>query len=85
MMREVVFMAQSLRLRPRARSSSRRRPILRAGQGDRHREAALEIFLADLHHAPGRTDESRTHLKRAVGIFSKVGGDERARPGFESS
>jgi DNA-binding SARP family transcriptional activator len=50
-----------------------------AGQGDRHREAALENNLADLHHAAGRNDEAMTHLKRAVAIFSEVGGDERAR------
>jgi DNA-binding SARP family transcriptional activator/predicted ATPase len=48
-------------------------------QGDRHREAALENNLADLYHAAGRTDESMAHLKRAVAIFSDVGGDERTR------
>jgi tetratricopeptide (TPR) repeat protein len=53
--------------------------VLCAGQGDRHREAALENNLADLYHAAGRDDESMTHLKRAVRIFSEVGGDERAR------
>ena len=53
--------------------------ILCAAEGDRHREAALENNLADLHHAAGRTEESMAHLKRAVAIFSDVGGDERAR------
>ena len=48
-------------------------------QGDRHREAALENNLADLHHAAGHTDESMAHLKRAVAIFSDVGADEAAR------
>ena len=50
-----------------------------AAQGDRHREAALENNLADLHHAAGRPDEAMAHLKRAVALFSEVGGDERAR------
>ena len=35
--------------------------------------------LADLHHAAGRGEEAMTHLKRAVAIFSEVGGDEAAR------
>lgn len=50
-----------------------------ARQGDRHREAALENNLADIHRAAGRLDESMAHLKRAVGIFSEVGGDEATR------
>jgi tetratricopeptide (TPR) repeat protein len=53
--------------------------VLCAGQGDRHREAALENNLADLQHAAGRDEEAMVHLKRAVTIFSEVGGDERAR------
>lgn len=47
--------------------------------GDRHREAALENNLADLHHAAGREDDSMAHLKRAVAIFSEVGADEAMR------
>ncbi|HEY1275275.1 MAG TPA: BTAD domain-containing putative transcriptional regulator [Thermoleophilaceae bacterium] len=47
--------------------------------GDRHREAALENNLADLHHAAGRPDESMSHLKRAVTIFSEIGADESTR------
>jgi len=50
-----------------------------AAYGDRHREAALENNLADLHHAAGRGDEAMAHLKRAVAIFSDVGGDEATR------
>ena len=52
------------------------RNALCAAQGDRHREAALENNLADLHHAAGRTEESMAHLKRAVAIFADIGGDE---------
>ena len=33
----------------------------------------------DLHHAAGRTEQSMTHLKRAVAIFSEVGADEATR------
>ena len=51
------------------------------GEGDRHREAALENNLADLFHAAGRTEESMEHLKRAVAIFSEVGADERPTAG----
>src|SRR5215211_583871 len=54
-----------------------------AAHGDRHREAALENNLADLHHVAGRSVESMEHLKRAVAIFSEVGAGghvaERAR------
>jgi tetratricopeptide (TPR) repeat protein len=50
-----------------------------ATTGDRHREAALENNLADLHHDAGHTEESMVHLKRAVEIFSEVGGDEAVR------
>ena len=50
-----------------------------AAYGDRHREAALENNLADLHHAAGRGEDSMVHLKRAVAIFSDVGGDESTR------
>src|SRR5215211_867344 len=51
--------------------------------GDRHREAALENNLADLHHVAGRSVESMDHLKRAVAIFSEVGagGHVAERPG----
>jgi hypothetical protein len=47
--------------------------------GDRHREAALENNLADLHHAAGADDEAMIHLKRAVAIFTEVGADEATR------
>ena len=50
-----------------------------AGYGDRHRQAALENNLADLHHALGNEDAAMTHLKRAVAIFSEVGADEATR------
>jgi hypothetical protein len=50
-----------------------------AAYGDRHREAALENNLADLHHAAGRGDESMAHLKRAVTLFAEVGADEATR------
>ena len=50
-----------------------------AAYGDRHREAALENNLADLHHAAGRDEEAMTHLKRAVAIFAEVGADEATR------
>jgi tetratricopeptide (TPR) repeat protein len=50
-----------------------------AAYGDRHREAALENNLADLHHAAGRDDEAMAHLKRAVAIFVEVGADEATR------
>ena len=47
--------------------------------GDRHREAALENNLADLHHAAGNDDEAMSHLRRAVTIFREVGADEATR------
>jgi tetratricopeptide (TPR) repeat protein len=50
-----------------------------AEYGDRHREAALENNLADLHHAAGDEEASMEHLKRAVAIFAEVGGDEATR------
>jgi len=50
-----------------------------AGYGDRHREAALENNLADLHHAAGNEAEAMDHLKRAVAIFSEVGADDATR------
>jgi tetratricopeptide (TPR) repeat protein len=50
-----------------------------AAYGDRHREAALENNLADLHHAAGAEDEAMTHLKRAVAIFTDVGADDATR------
>jgi tetratricopeptide (TPR) repeat protein len=42
--------------------------------GDRHREAALHNNLADVLRAVGRADESMRHLKRAVTLFSEIGG-----------
>lgn len=50
-----------------------------AALGDRHRDAALENNLADLHHAAGRGDAAMEHLKRAVALFAQVGADERTR------
>jgi len=51
--------------------------------GDRHREAALQNNLADLHHAAGLSDEAMAHLKQAVAIFAEVGADEATRlPGI---
>jgi DNA-binding SARP family transcriptional activator len=47
------------------------------GQGDLHRQAALENNLADLFHAEGRADDAMEHLKRAVALFAEIGG----RPG----
>jgi DNA-binding SARP family transcriptional activator len=42
--------------------------------GDRHREAALHNNLADVLRAVGRKDEAMRHLKRAVTLFSEIGG-----------
>lgn len=42
--------------------------------GDRHREAALHNNLADVLRALGRGDEAMRHLKRAVTLFSEIGG-----------
>ena len=42
--------------------------------GDRHREAALHNNLADVLRAVGRQEESMRHLKRAVTLFSEIGG-----------
>ena len=47
------------------------------GQGDRHRQAALENNLADLLHATGHPSEAMEHLRRAVALFAEIGG----RPG----
>jgi DNA-binding SARP family transcriptional activator len=63
----------------RARELTESALELAAAHGDRHREAALENNLADLHHAAGRTEEAMDHLKRAVAIFSEVGADEATR------
>jgi tetratricopeptide (TPR) repeat protein len=63
----------------RARELTESALELSATHGDRHREAALENNLADLHHAAGRTDEAMEHLKRAVAIFTEVGADEATR------
>ncbi|MGZ3583168.1 MAG: AAA family ATPase [Ktedonobacterales bacterium] len=41
--------------------------------GDRHREAALHNNLADLLYSAGRSEESMTHLKQAVGIYAEIG------------
>ena len=51
--------------------------LVLAGEGDRHRQAALENNLADLLQATGRSAEALEHLKRAVTLFAEVGG----RPG----
>jgi DNA-binding SARP family transcriptional activator len=42
--------------------------------GDRHREAALHNNLADVLRAVGRSDDAMRHLKRAVTLFSEIGG-----------
>ena len=63
----------------RARELTETALELSAAHGDRHREAALENNLADLHHAAGRADDAMEHLKRAVAIFSEVGADEATR------
>jgi len=43
--------------------------------GDRHRTAALHNNLADILQAEGRKEESMRHLKRAVRLFSEIGGE----------
>lgn len=48
---------------------------LSAQSGDRHREAALHNNLADVLHAMGQRQEAMRHLKRAVALFSEIGGD----------
>src|SRR5262249_51624137 len=53
--------------------------VLCAAYGDRHREAALENNLADLLHAAGDDEAAMSHLKRAVAIFTEVGGDDATR------
>jgi tetratricopeptide (TPR) repeat protein len=63
----------------RARELTESALELSAAHGDRHREAALENNLADLHHEAGRADDAMDHLKRAVGIFTEVGADEATR------
>lgn len=63
----------------RALELTQRALDLCAASGDRHREAALENNLADLHHAAGHDDAAMIHLKRAVAIFTEVGGDEATR------
>jgi DNA-binding SARP family transcriptional activator/predicted ATPase len=63
----------------RARELTESALELSAAHGDRHREAALENNLADLHHAAGRADDAMEHLKRAVAIFTEVGADEATR------
>jgi DNA-binding SARP family transcriptional activator len=70
--RDASELDRALELTGRARE-------LCAAYGDRHREAALENNLADLHHAAGRDEEAMGHLKRAVVIFADVGADEATR------
>jgi DNA-binding SARP family transcriptional activator/predicted ATPase len=53
--------------------------MLCAAYGDRHREAAIENNLADLQHAAGDDEAAMSHLKRAVAIFTEVGGDDATR------
>jgi tetratricopeptide (TPR) repeat protein len=45
-------------------------------QGDRHRAAALYNNLADLLHRSGRSEEAMENLKKAVVIFSEIGGED---------
>ncbi|TMC36758.1 MAG: tetratricopeptide repeat protein, partial [Chloroflexi bacterium] len=42
--------------------------------GDRHRSAALHNNLADVLRAQGRDADAMRHLKRAVTLFSEIGG-----------
>jgi tetratricopeptide (TPR) repeat protein len=63
--------------RDRAIELTREALALCERQGDRHRQAALENNLADLLQATAQPEEARDHLKRAVMLFSEVGG----RPG----
>jgi DNA-binding SARP family transcriptional activator len=63
----------------RARELTESALELSVALGDRHREAALENNLADLHHTAGRADDAMDHLKRAVAIFTEVGADEATR------
>ncbi len=39
-----------------------------------HRQAALHNHLADLYHTLGREADSMEQLKRAVAIYSEIGG-----------
>jgi DNA-binding SARP family transcriptional activator/tetratricopeptide (TPR) repeat protein len=41
--------------------------------GDRHRRAAVHGNLADICHALGDEDASRTHLRQAVELFAEIG------------
>ncbi len=43
-------------------------------QGDHHREAALHGNLADLFHETGQDEQAMIHLKKAVSIFTEIGG-----------
>ncbi|MEP7291981.1 MAG: AAA family ATPase [Chloroflexota bacterium] len=41
--------------------------------GDRHREAAINNNLADLHHMAGSDQQSMHYLRQAVAIFADIG------------
>ncbi len=41
--------------------------------GDRHRRAAVHGNLADISHALGDEEASRTHLRQAVELFAEIG------------
>lgn len=58
------------------RAAAYARDALRQSEalGDRHREAALHNNLADVLQAQGRREEAMRHLKRAVALFSEIGG-----------
>ncbi len=64
----------------RARQLTEQALALCIAAGDRHREAALENNLADIHHSAGDEEASMRHLKRAVAIFAEVEADEATRP-----
>ena len=68
-----------MRAFPQALEPTGRALALCSVYGDRHREAALENNLADLHHAVGNDEEAMTHLKRAVTLFREVGADDATR------
>jgi predicted ATPase len=43
--------------------------------GDRHRAAALHNNLADFYHLAGQPELAIEHLKKAVALFTEIGGD----------
>jgi predicted ATPase/DNA-binding SARP family transcriptional activator len=43
--------------------------------GDRHRAAAIHNNLADFYHLAGQPELAIEHLKKAVALFTEIGGD----------